>query len=152
MDDLGVGVAEGETQPGHGEFRIERHRLAIERDTLLHGLRAGLTRPGLGLQVGVIGPGVAGSAGQQRGLVDAQRDLQGVGDRAGDVLLDGEHVVEFAVEGAGPELKAVRRLDQLGGDAQAVAGLAHAALQHMGHPQLLADQLQVGGLALEGEA
>ncbi len=49
-------------------------------------------------------------------------------------------------------MKAVAALDQLGGDPQALAGLADAAFQHVIDPELGADQAQVVGLALEGEA
>jgi hypothetical protein len=45
-----------------------------------------------------------------------------------------------------------RRIDQLGGDAQAVAGLSHAALQHVSDAEFGGDLLHVDGAVLVGEA
>ena len=43
------------------------------------------------------------------------------------------------------------RVDQLTGDAHAVARFAHAALKHVAHAQFAADLLHVDGLTLVGE-
>ena len=43
-------------------------------------------------------------------------------------------------------------VDQLAGDAHAVAGLAHAAFEHVAHAKLAADLPDVERLALVGEA
>ena len=43
-------------------------------------------------------------------------------------------------------------LDQLRGDAHAIGGLAHAALQHIAHAELATDLLYIDGAALVGEA
>ena len=48
-------------------------------------------------------------------------------------------------------MRAGRGLDQLAGDAHPVAGLAHAAFEHVAHAELAADLLDVDGLALVGE-
>ena len=45
-----------------------------------------------------------------------------------------------------------RGVDQLGGDADAVAGAANAALQHVAHAKLAPDLPHVDGLALVPEA
>ena len=50
-----------------------------------------------------------------------------------------------------PDVRAALGLDELHGDAQAVAGLLHAALQQIGDAQLLADLAHVGRAALVGE-
>jgi hypothetical protein len=44
-----------------------------------------------------------------------------------------------------------RRVDQLAGDAHAVAGLAHAAFEHVTHPQLARYLLHVSRLAFARE-
>ena len=43
-------------------------------------------------------------------------------------------------------------VDQLAGDAHAVAGLAHAAFEHIAHAEFAADLLHIDRLALVGEA
>ena len=48
-------------------------------------------------------------------------------DRIRDFLLDLEDVLQFAVELARPHVKPVLGVDQLGGDAQPVAGFPHTA-------------------------
>ena len=77
-------------------------------------------------------------------------------DRADDacrhLVLQLEDVLERAVEAIGPEMCAGRRVDELAGDAHPVAGLAHAAFEHVAHAELAADLLHVDGAALVGEA
>ena len=59
------------------------------------------------------------------------------GDNAlGDLVLDGEDVGEVAVVALCPDVVAGRRVDKLRGDAQALAGLAHAAFEHVAHAEL----------------
>ena len=69
-----------------------------------------------------------------------------------DLVLQFEDVVERAFEALRPEMRAGRGVDQLPGDAHPVAGLAHAAFQHVAHAKLAADLLHVHGPALVGEA
>ena len=52
-------------------------------------------------------------------------------DRRGHLVLDGEDVLELAVVALGPDMPVGLRVDQLHGDADAVAGLAHAAFDHV---------------------
>ena len=56
---------------------------------------------------------------------------QGGRDGGGDLVLDGEDVGELAVVALGPDVAVGRGVDQLDGDAHPVAGLAHAALDHV---------------------
>ena len=72
-------------------------------------------------------------------------------DRRHDLVLHGEDVLEIAVVAFGPEMVAGCGLDQLRGDAHPRAGLAHAALQDVGHAQTDAHILHVDRLALERE-
>ena len=60
--------------------------------------------------------------------------------------------VDHAVEPISPDMRAGLRLDELRGDAHAVARLAHAALQHIAHAEFAPDLLHVDGAALVGEA
>ena len=62
-----------------------------------------------------------------------------------------EDVGQFAVIAIGPDVVASRGVDQLGGDAHAVAALADAALQHVAHAEFAGDALYVDCLALVGE-
>src|SRR5690606_5671546 len=55
----------------------------------------------------------------------------------GDFVLDREDVPELAVEALRPAMEAARDLDQLYRDAQAIAGLAHTALDDRAHTQLV---------------
>ncbi len=69
----------------------------------------------------------------------------------GDLVLDGEHVGQFAIIGLRPQVEAVVDLDQLRGDAHRGARLAHRALEDVLDAQGVADLPQVLVLALEGE-
>jgi hypothetical protein len=80
-----------------------------------------------------------------------KRDAQRLGDRSRDLVLDHEHVVDVAIEALGPQVIAVGDVHQLRADAQAVAGLADAALEHRLHVQSLADLAHVDLRALELE-
>src|SRR5690348_13347106 len=69
-----------------------------------------------------------------------------------DLVLKRENVVQRAVEPVGPEMRARLRLDQLGGDAQTIARLAHAALDDIVNAELSPDLADVDGLTLVDEA
>ena len=77
-------------------------------------------------------------------------------DRADDarrhLVLQIEDVLELAVEAVRPEMRAGCGIDELPGDAHPVCRLAHAAFEHVAHPELAADLLHVHGPALVGEA
>jgi hypothetical protein len=72
-------------------------------------------------------------------------------DRLGDLVLHGEHVGEAAVIALRPDVAAGSHVVELGGDADAVASLAHAALHHVADAELLGDLLHMDGLALVDE-
>ena len=82
----------------------------------------------------------------------ARRNVSGDGrrDGGGDLGLDVEDIGELAVEGLGPELSPAL-VEQLRRDAQLVARLAHAALQHMAHTEHRADALDTDVAVLERE-
>jgi hypothetical protein len=77
-------------------------------------------------QIEVVGGKVArGTAGRTRGLGGLQGRLDDAGDAHRHFVLKFENVFERAVEAVGPEMCSAERVDQLRGDADAVAGLAH---------------------------
>ncbi len=65
-----------------------------------------------------------------------QLQLQRLDDGFGDLVLQREDVVQIPVEALGPEVAVGRAVDELRGDAHAVARLAHAPLEHVAHLQL----------------
>ena len=78
-------------------------------------------------------------------------DVEPFDDGEGDLVLDGEDVLGAPVVTLRPEVVAGRHVDELGGDAQLVAGFPDAALEDGADVQALADLPDVLGLALEGE-
>src|SRR6516165_10635752 len=74
-------------------------------------------------------------------------------ERGYDVLrnpvLKREHVVEVALETVGPDMAAVQAVDQLCRQSHTIAGLAHAAFQHMPDAEYLPDFADVPRLSLE---
>lgn len=67
--------------------------------------------------------------------VTAQPHLQRFRDSARDPVLGGEDVLDRHVVAVGPELEAVVRLDELGGDADPVVRLADAPLEQRADAQ-----------------
>lgn len=61
------------------------------------------------------------------------------GDPLGDAILQGEHVRDLALEPAGPELDAGIGFHQVAGDADAVAGAPHRAVEGVAHAKFAAD-------------
>ena len=73
-------------------------------------------------------------------------------DARGDLVLQIEDLRQRSVETIGPQVGTRRGIDELAGDAQAVARPAHASLDHIADTQLAPDLLHVHGPALVGEA
>src|SRR3954454_1527933 len=65
--------------------------------------------------------------------------------RLGDLVLHRENVSEIAVIALSPDMLAGFGLDQLRGDADAVAGFAQAAFEHVAHTQFAPDLLHIDG-------
>ena len=72
-------------------------------------------------------------------------------DLLGDVVLDGEDVLQLAVVFLGPDVLAGLGVDQLAGDADAPARRPDAALQHVAHAEFAGDLPHVHGFALVDE-
>ena len=91
-------------------------------------------------------------AGRARKCANAFRGQQARLDRAddaaGDLILDCKDVAEFAVVLLGPMMSAGHRVDQLGADAQPLAGPAHAAFEHIANAELACDLPDIDGAAL----
>ena len=79
---------------------------------------------------------------------NARRDCPD--DAVGDLVLYRENIFERAVVAVCPDMVAGGRVDQLRGNAHAIAGLAHAAFEHVAHAELAADLPHVD-VALVGE-
>ena len=76
---------------------------------------------------------------------------KGPDDVLGNFVLNGEEILEIAVVAFGPDMVAGRGLDELGGDPDALAGLAHAAFDDIAHPQFPPNFGDVHRLPLEHE-
>ena len=72
-----------------------------------------------------------------------KRHLERVDDPVRDFVLDREDVGQVAVVALGPEMPAVAGIDELRGDAHAVAGAADRAFEHRAHAKLAADGADV---------
>ncbi len=72
-------------------------------------------------------------------VVSRKRQRKRAHDLLQHLVLQAEDVVELAVVALGPKVAAGGRVDQLRVDAHLLAGLAHAALQHVSDTERLAD-------------
>ena len=80
-----------------------------------------------------------------------QRDLQGAGNRLGDVVLDGEDVGQLAVVAFRPQVITVLRVDELCGDADASARPADTPFEDGADAERFGDRRDVLFLAAERE-
>src|SRR6185295_19243942 len=72
-------------------------------------------------------------------------------DGVGDLVLNSENVGQVAIVAFGPHMAAVFAVDELTGDADALAGLAHAPLEQKSYSEFLRRLLHPDRLALVGE-
>ena len=90
-----------------------------------------------------------------RRLADRAPQLS-FGDRRGergrqclrDLILHGEDVGQIAIVALGPDVISRFTFDQLRSDPDPIAGLAHAAFEHIAHAELPADLFHVDRTAL----
>jgi hypothetical protein len=68
------------------------------------------------------------------------------------IVLELEDVFQRAVKTVGPKMRAGGRVDQLPGNADPIAALAHRAFEHIAHAEIAPDLLHIDGLALVREA
>ena len=143
-----VGV--GESGVGGCEFRIELDGALEILARLVHCGRQPQPPEVAAAQVELIGIHVGGATLHPCLLGTAHElHLEHLDDRRGDLVLDGEYVFHLAVVALRPQVVAVGDVDQLGGDAQPVAGAPHAALQHRGYVERRADLADVLAFAFE---
>ncbi len=147
-------LAQHARPPGMGVriVRIERKR-AFEQGLCLgvgFPLRAVVQH--LGSQDVLIGRHVVGPLAL-RPLVRGSLDAAGEGgnDRAGHFVLNGEDVLELAVIAFRPDVPVGLCVDQLHGDTDAIADLAHASLEHVFDVELAGNFLHLHRLALVHE-
>ena len=84
------------------------------------------------------------------GLFQFRRD--GSDDLGRHHILQFENILQLAFNAVRPKCSTGFRVDQLAADPQAIAGLAHAAFQHITNPKFAAHLLHIDGPALVGEA
>lgn len=136
----------GKSDPGSGIRRVKRERLLKQRNRLLECCGRVMTTDLPRLQEQCVGLWVGGL---RVGRCAEQLDLELIDHRGGDLVLHLEHVRHRAVVALRPQVRTVSGTDQLRGDAQCVAGLAHAAFEHVSDVELLRDVGNVGLPALE---
>jgi hypothetical protein len=73
-------------------------------------------------------------------------------DDQGDLVLDGENIVERPVVALGPEVRSGLRVDELRSDPDPVAAPPNAPFEQIAHAKLLADLAEVNRATLVGEA
>ncbi|MET4092888.1 hypothetical protein ABID60_008643 [Bradyrhizobium sp. S3.5.5] len=82
--------------------------------------------------------------------------LQSRGDCADDAarqpILQVEKIFDLTVKPVRSEIQAGRRVDQLTGNSDSIAGLAHTAFEHVANAQLLTDLFDVDRPALVGQS
>src|SRR5665811_2077064 len=95
---------------------------------------------------------VRAATNDQRFFGLAQLDLKRGYDLAREFVLHGENIGEVTIEAVGPDMRTALCVDELAGNADAVARLAHPTSQPVTHAEFAADPLHVDRLALVGEA
>ena len=129
-------VALADAGQGAGEIRVELGGAAEHPSGQLVGGPDVLPQLLQPMEVKLVGLDVGRRWARHRLLLGQQQlDLQCRDDAPGDVVLDGENVADGPIVALRPDLAAGRALDQAGGDADAVAGATHAALQRIADPQ-----------------
>ncbi len=138
---------------GPGEIRVQRDRLVEGGECYVGVGGVHFVFQGDAAQVGIEGLRVVGAADAHAGHVAVQQgDFQRGGDVGGDVGFQMKHVAGGAVVGVRPDGEAGAGVDQVGGDADGVAGWAAGALEHGGDVQLAADIADVRRAGAEREA
>src|SRR6516164_327834 len=79
-------------------------------------------------------------------------DLQSLGDRLRDFLLNRKHILHLTLVALRPLLISIRGTYQLYRDAQTVVSSSHTALENGAHLELFSEKAQVDIFTLEGES
>ena len=138
---------------GWGVVAVDRERTLQQIDGLRDALVGVSVAQRQRAQIKVIGVEALGwLAGCALDLGSAQFRFDGTGDPTRYLVLQLEDVVEHTVKAVGPDMRAGRCIDQLPGDAHAVARLAQAAFEHIADTEVMPDLLHIDGATLVGEA
>ncbi len=141
--------------PGVREARVRRRKCRVAGKRPLEGLDRLRSRAPVeeeaAPEVEVVCGRVPRCGRVRRRVFAEEPDAERAGDRARDLVLHGEDVVERPVEALRPELVPARHVDELCRHAQAPARLPDAALEDGAHSEALADRANVLGLVLERE-
>ena len=133
-------VAVGESGIGSGVIGIDRQRLLIALDCLLHGLAGEPVPQEQSLQVGDVSGRIYRTPVTQSGpLIGRHLDSNFVGDRAGDFALQCEDVGETAIVGPCPHAPVTRNVNQLHRDTHSVAHPQCRTLDRTIHTQFTRD-------------
>ena len=92
-----------------------------------------------------------GGVTQPHLLTIGEFDLRFRRQNEGDSVLDVENIIDRTVVTLSPNVRAVFRINQLRGDADAGARLAHAAFENVAHAELLGRLAHVDRASLENE-
>ena len=122
--------------------RVDRNRALEVLDRLARTFFRGLLPEELAAQAQLV-RGKRRRRGSAFGARALQRQRQRVGDLHRDLPLNGQHVRYVAVVALGPQVRHVRRLDELGGNAHPRPRPADAAFQHVVDAEILADLADV---------
>ena len=125
----------GDGSVGQSESGVELDGLLEHLQRELQALAAGVTAAA---QIVIVSLQVLGGLVRDRlFFLRREADAQGLGESVGDLVLNFEDVGHLAVVALSSQSGVIGAgLDQLRGDAQAVAGAADAAAQHVGGAQL----------------
>jgi hypothetical protein len=147
-----LGFGDREQRPAPREAGIELHHAAADADD--DGLQAlaALALEAARDQEELVGLRVVRGALLERlALRGQQAHLQRRDDGLRDLVLDREDVVERPVEALGPERRIGGGVEELRGDPDPVAGLADAALHHVGDAEVARELRGRDGLSLVRE-
>lgn len=129
------------------ESRVLLDNLLEQITRRLRGLRAPVAQDFARLEIEKVGVDIEVVAQPAR----PERQAQLLDDAPRDLILDGEDVLELAIELLSPQRHLPRDLNQLDVDAQAGAGAKDGPLDDQIRSELLTDFAQVPWLAVECE-
>src|SRR5438876_782524 len=138
--------------PDRERRRIELDRLLEEGNRLEYAFLAALVPTVSALQVERVGLEVVRIA-LRRGIRDVGQEsgAQRAHDGPGDLVLNGEHVVQRTIVALRPEVAPVVGRGELRRDAQPITRLPHRPLEHGRDAEQGADGADVLRLSLEGK-
>src|SRR6185503_20681270 len=119
---------------------------------LSHAADVPSVRAVLPVQIELVGFYVVGlTVGESSILRGGQLELEAIGDGAGDLVLNCEHVLELAVVTLGPDVITVADVDELRRDTHPVPGATHASFENCFDVELLTDLGDADWFSLESE-